>query len=535
MLRPLVTEFKVIGNGFKTLKEIQKSYEDLKNSFKKNQGLTGVFKSASNGFNTMVSKIKSGTVRVGSAFINMRTRAETALNRMNKSGGGLLGTLTKVAGIVGGGMLIKNAFEGATTLEMQRTAIASMRGEQRASELMKFGVNFANVTPYQTSEVLDAVKTLEIRGLDPTKYLQGIGDMSAMLGKPLEQGVEAILDAMTGEFERLKEFGITKKMLEEQISVGSFDNKGSLINQKKMFDDLMKYINKSYIGGMEKLSRTTVGLMSTVKGVYGSFTNLLFTGSQTGEIADKSPLGVFRKEVLLPLADNMMRWQEDGTFTRWSDQFSQAFTKFYGAVKSGISFLWEHREALISLMSGYIAFKMALAALNIAIMLTNPLGLATAAITALAGAFVYAYRNFEPFREFVLWVGENVLSVFQKVADIFSRIGEIIETAFNNPLQAAKMLISDLIDLSIEFTKNNPLLKPIMSASSWAFEKVTSIGSNLNEDRVERRERLSEPVNRINNNKVTQPIININGGDTAQVRKVVEDVIFENEIRRGER
>lgn len=38
-----------------------------------------------------------------------------------------------------------------------------------------------------------------------------------------------------------------------------------------------------------------------------------------------------------------------------------------------------------------------------------------------------------------------------------------------------------------------------------------------------------------NNTRVVQPIININGGDTAQVRKVVEDVIFENEIREGRR
>lgn len=202
MLRPLTTEFKVLGNGFKTLKDIQKSYENLRNSFKKN-GLNQVFKSAGTGFQNMVTKIKSGAVRVGSAFMTMRSRAETALNRMNKSGNGLIGTLTKVAGLVGGGMLIKNAFEGATTLEMQRTAIASMRGQARADELMKYGVNFANITPYQTSEVLDAVKKLELRGLDPTKYLEGIGNMSAMLGKPLDQAVEAMLDAVTGEFERL--------------------------------------------------------------------------------------------------------------------------------------------------------------------------------------------------------------------------------------------------------------------------------------------------------------------------------------------
>lgn len=202
MLRPLTTEFKVLGSGFKTLKDIQKSYDKLKDSFKK-ENLSGTFKNAGASFDKFVSKIKNGTVRIGSSFMTMRTRAETALNRMNKSGNSLVGTLTKVAGLIGGGVLVRNAFQGATTLEMQRTAIASMRGQARADELMRYGVNFANITPYQTSEVLDAIKKLELRGLDPTKYLEGIGNMSAMLGKPLDQAVEAMLDAVTGEFERL--------------------------------------------------------------------------------------------------------------------------------------------------------------------------------------------------------------------------------------------------------------------------------------------------------------------------------------------
>lgn len=535
MLKPLVTSFNVIGNGFKTLKEIQKSYTNIKNKMK--QIKINPLSNLENAYRYTRIKTKRNLSLMVRDFRDFRSNLDEQAKRFENKGG----PFGKLIALFSGGMLIKNAFEGATELEMQRTAISSMKGEKRANELMKFGVNFANITPYQTNEVLDAVKTLEIRGLDPTKYLEGIGNMSAMLGKPLEQGVEAILDAVTGEFERLKEFGITKKMLEEEISKGSFDNKGSLINQKKMFDDLMKYINKSYAGGMEKLSRTTIGLISSIKGIYGSFTNLLFTGSQTGEILDKSPLGVFRKEVLLPLADNMMKWQEDGTFTKWGEQFSQAFTKFYGAVKSGVSFLWKHREAIIALISGYIAFKTTLALINLAVMLTNPVGLATAAITALAGAFIYAYRNFEPFREFVLWIGEKAIA-------IFNRFGEIIKTAINNPLEATKMIFSDILELNKKIA--NGLFGGIVDLGSWAFEKVTNIGSSLNESRVERRENnkiknnnrverisniIREPINQINTNHITQPIININGGDTAQVRKVIEDVLFENEIRRGER
>lgn len=522
MLKPLTTEFRVLGSGFKTLKDIQRSYEELRNAIKQGNNETkNIFKGAGAGFGKLVSKIKSGTTKIGNSFMTLRTRAETALNRINKSGNSLTGTLTRIAGLIGGGMLIRNAFEGATTLEMQRSAIASMRGQERADELMKFGINFANVTPYQTSEVLDAIKTLEIRGLDPTQYLEGIGNMSAMLGKPLEQGVEAILDAVTGEFERLKEFGITKKMLEEQISVGSFDNKGSLINQKKMFDDLMRYINQSYAGGMENLSRTTTGLLSTVKGIYGSFTNMLFTGSETGTIADKSPLGVFKNEIVQPLADNMMKWQKDGTFTRWSENFAKAFSKFYNSLKKGVKFIWENREALMSLLAGYIAFKTALATLNIAVMLTNPIGLATLGISALAGAFVYLYRNSEGFRNSMKLTGDFILQFLVNP----------IET-LKKSLEGYVMMLNDLKSWgSNRLNKANEMAKKAREdAENEKNEKVRKNIETINFDFFG-KSKTEIP----NNTKVVQPIININGGDTAQVRKVVEDVIFENEIKEGRR
>lgn len=522
MLKPLTTEFIVLGNGFKALKDIQKSYDHLRNAIRQGNNETkNMFKGVGVSFGNFVSKIKSGTSRIGNSFVKLRTRAEIELNRINKSGNTLTGTLTRIAGLVGGGLLIKNAFEGATNLEMQRNAIAAMKGQARADELMKFGIDFANVTPYQTNEVLNAIKTLEIRGLDPTKYLEGIGNMSAMLGKPLEQGVEAILDAVTGEFERLKEFGITKKMLEEQISKGSFDNRGSLINQTKMFDDLMKYINRSYDGGMKNLARTTTGLLSTVKGIYGSFTNMLFTGTETGTILDNSPLGVFKNEIVQPLADNMIKWQKDGTFTKWSDNFAKAFSKFYKNLKAGVKFIWDNREALISLLSGYIAFKTTLAALNIAVMLTNPIGLATLGISALTGAFIHAYRNSENFRNAIKLLGNFIIKFLSDPIDVAKK-----------SLEGYMMMFRDLKNWGIN-----------------RLDKTHDAAKKAREDLVnERNERLkmnsetmnldyfkNKKTNIPNTTKVVQPIININGGDTAQVRKVVEDVIFENEIREGRR
>ena len=73
------------------------------------------------------------------------------------------------------------------------------------------------------------------------------------MGKPLMQAVEAIGDAKTGELERLKEFGITKKMIEDYSKeVG----KGDLINSKGQITDFkaLRIILKAMINdnfGME--------------------------------------------------------------------------------------------------------------------------------------------------------------------------------------------------------------------------------------------------------------------------------------------
>lgn len=308
-------------------------------------------------------------------------------------------------------------------------------------------------------------------------------------------------------------------MLENTISKGSFDNKGSLINQKKMFADLMNYVDKTYAGGMENLSRTTTGMISTIKGIYSSFTNLLFTGSETGLIADKSPLGVFRNEVLQPLADNMIKWQKDGTFTKWSENFAKSFTKFYNVVKKGAKFLWENREAVLALMGGYLAFKTALTGISIFHALTNPLGLATLAVATLAGAFIYFYRNSENFR------------------NVVKAIGEFVTQFLVNPIDTAKKSLEGYM----------MMLKDLKNWGADRLNKAQEVADRFNRDREnERNANITRNINttfddwrnqgtsRLNT-KVVQPVININGGDTAQVRKVVEDVIFENEIRSGAR
>lgn len=69
--------------------------------------------------------------------------------------------------------------------------------------------DFAAKTPYDLAQVTDSFVKLVNYGLTPSeKALTSYGNTASALGKDLSQMIEAVADAATGEFERLKEFGI---------------------------------------------------------------------------------------------------------------------------------------------------------------------------------------------------------------------------------------------------------------------------------------------------------------------------------------
>ena len=86
------------------------------------------------------------------------------------------------------------------------TATGSAEGAQVAFEAIQ---DFATNTPYDLAQVTESFTKLVNYGLTPSeRALASYGNTASALGKDLNQMIEAVADAATGEFERLKEFGI---------------------------------------------------------------------------------------------------------------------------------------------------------------------------------------------------------------------------------------------------------------------------------------------------------------------------------------
>ncbi|WP_417624963.1 tape measure protein [Paremcibacter congregatus] len=137
--------------------------------------------------------------------------SSTALERVGKTARATIGIL---AGL-GVGLGIAEIATGIAQVNAQfqdlQTSLKVATGSASAADKAFEGLRvFAKETPFQLSEVTQAFISLKNLGLDPSMdALRAYGDIaSSFNGKSLDDFIQAVADATTGEFERLKEFGI---------------------------------------------------------------------------------------------------------------------------------------------------------------------------------------------------------------------------------------------------------------------------------------------------------------------------------------
>ena len=142
-------------------------------------------------------------------------------------------------------------------------------------------VKFAAKTPYTLDQSVGAFVKLKALGLDPSeRAMTSFGNTAAAMGKDLMQMIEAVADASTGEFERLKEFGIKAKVQGDQVSL-TFQGVTTTI--KNSADKITEYLTKigenQFAGAMQRRVETLDGAISNLG---DSWNTLFLTVSQSG-------------------------------------------------------------------------------------------------------------------------------------------------------------------------------------------------------------------------------------------------------------
>lgn len=189
-----------------------------------------------------------------------------------------------------------------------------------AKEAMAWVEGFAVKTPYELDQVMEAFVQLRAYGLDPTNgMLETLGNTSAAMGKPLMQSVEAIADAVNGENERLKEFGIKASKERGVITYQYTDAEGvtrfakAAADNKAAIEATLLDIMSKYDGAMVNMSQTFDGMASNVMDLWSKFQRMTMSA------------GVFdwMKGKLRLLLDTLDQMAASGELSAWAERISE--------------------------------------------------------------------------------------------------------------------------------------------------------------------------------------------------------------------
>jgi len=207
------------------------------------------------------------------------------------------------------------------------TATGSAQGANEAFGALQ---QFAQQTPYDLAQSVSAFTQLVNLGLTPSeRALKSYGDTSAALGKDLKQMVEAVADAATGEFERLKEFGIKSKNQGDTIA---FTFKGTTETVKNNAAAIEEYLIKlgevNFDGAMKKRMESLDGAIANLGDSWDAFFYQLGQSGATDVLKDSfNAVGDALNEVNSMLSSGEMQGYIEAigiSFSGWTDSVESA-------------------------------------------------------------------------------------------------------------------------------------------------------------------------------------------------------------------
>ncbi|WP_312922939.1 hypothetical protein [Empedobacter brevis] len=215
------------------------------------------------------------------------------------NGGAISRLLPMIGGAIGISQLGSQIKDVTQRFESYRTTLRNtFQSSIKANEEFAKIKEFAEKTPFAVDELTSSFIKLVNRGFVPTMdELTNIGDLAASQGKSFDQLVEAILDAQTGEFERLKEFGIKARTSGDMVTL-SF--KGIEKQVKKTDEQALRNAVISFgklqgvAGGMNAQAKTLSG---TVSNLGDSFDSLFSAIGDKGVSQFNDLLGIVKESV----------------------------------------------------------------------------------------------------------------------------------------------------------------------------------------------------------------------------------------------
>lgn len=273
-------------------------------------------------------KIISGNASASASAMYSMGNAASGLIKLLRTGA-IAGITMKVAS--GIKSVATSAISAAAEMETYRTTLNTvLKDEAKAGEMMKWATSFAAHTPYNTSDVVEAVVKMQAYGMNAQTMLENIGNMASAANKDLLTAVEAVYKASIGEMELMRNnFAINKDMINakaQEVYGQSVVNASGAITNAEMYNNAMlRLIEENFAGGMEKQSKTWEGIKSNIEDSWqmalrklagmDAESNIIEGGLFDRIKTELSSVGSWMEE--FAASDTMERWGKNAT--AWLD------------------------------------------------------------------------------------------------------------------------------------------------------------------------------------------------------------------------
>lgn len=232
---------------------------------------------------TRARKQESSATKQATRELERNTRAQkranTETSRLTKTIA-KLGIATTATGLATAALY--SSFRNIQTIQRLRiqleTATGSVDAAGIAFESLK---ELATDLPLSIQELTEGFVLLKNLGLDPSEEaLISYTDTASALGKSLDDFIQAVADAATSEFERLKEFGIRAKQEGDRVR---FTFRGITTEIGNNAAEIEQYLislgQTNFLGAATKQMETLEGQISNLQVAWFNFTTAIEDGS----------------------------------------------------------------------------------------------------------------------------------------------------------------------------------------------------------------------------------------------------------------
>lgn len=191
-------------------------------------------------------------------------RAETATSGLTSAFMRFAAPAAILAGVLKG---VQKAVEVQREFDILNASLITATGSaENAAIAFDALTQFAATTPYDLAQATKGFTQLVNLGLTPSeRALTSYGNTASAMGKDLSQMIEAVADAATGEFERLKEFGIKAKKQGDEISFTFRGVTTTIGNSAAEIESYLMALGEvEFAGAMEQRMDTLDGAISNL-------------------------------------------------------------------------------------------------------------------------------------------------------------------------------------------------------------------------------------------------------------------------------